>query len=119
MDQKQVKDNPLSTQPIKKLIWIYAVPGIVSQIINSAHNIVDQIFLGWGVGELGIAATNIAFPLTSVITGLSALIGMGAVANFSILCGKGDRERAADFMGNAISLMVLLSAVIAVTVSVF
>lgn len=119
MEQKAFMENPLSTQPVKKLIWVYAIPGIISQLINSAHNIVDQVFLGWGVGDLGIAATNIAFPITALITGLSALIGMGAVANFSILSGKDEKEHAANFLGNAITLMLLFGTILAICASLF
>lgn len=113
-------ENPLATKPIKNLIWIYAIPGIISQLVNSAHNIVDQIFLGWSAaGDLGIAATNIVFPLSSIITALSALIGMGAVSKFSILLGKNEKDDAADLLGNAITLMVLIGVVIAACASAF
>ena len=75
-------ENPLSVQPVRKLIWKYALPGIVSQLVNSAHNIVDQIFIGWGINDLGIAATNVTFPFTTLMTAISALVGMGAAALF-------------------------------------
>ena len=55
-------ENPLSVQPVRKLIWKYALPGIVSQLVNSAHNIVDQIFIGWGINDLGIAAMPNPIP---------------------------------------------------------
>ena len=58
--------NPLGTQPIGKLLKKFAVPSIISMIVMSLYNIVDQIFIGQTVGELGNAATNVAFPLTTL-----------------------------------------------------
>ncbi|MBR5230592.1 MAG: MATE family efflux transporter [Firmicutes bacterium] len=119
MITKNHTENPLGTLPVKKLIWKYSLPGIASQLINSAHNIVDQIFIGWGVNDLGIAATNVVFPFTIVMTAISALIGMGASASFSILLGKKNPEKAADYLGNAIVMMAASSIVIAVAASLF
>lgn len=113
------KENPLGTQPINKLIWKFAIPGIISQLVNSAHNIVDQMFLGWGVNELAIGATNVAFPFTSIMTAISALIGMGAASHFSIFLGKKQPKDAAHYMGNAIALMSTVGIIIAVAASVF
>ncbi len=112
-------DNPLSTQPIRKLIWKYALPGIVSQLVNSAHNIVDQIFIGWGINDLGIAATNVTFPFTTIMTAVSALVGMGAAARFSILLGEQRPKDAAQFLGNAITLMTLSGFVLTLISSIF
>ncbi len=118
--QNSLTENPLAVKPVKSLIWIYAIPGIISQLVNSVHNIVDQVFLGWSnAGDLGIAATNIVFPLSAIITALSALVGMGAVSRFSILLGKNEKDDAADLLGNAIALLILTGAAIAVCASVF
>ena len=119
MNTKEITENPLGTQPIKSLIWKFAVPGIVTQLVNSLHNIVDQVFLGWGIGDLGVAATSIVFPITTIITALSALIGLGAAARFSILLGKKQMNEAADVLGNAIALMVLFGTTLLVVTSVF
>ncbi len=119
MQTNTATNNPLGTLPVKNLIWKFAIPGIISQLVNSFHNIVDQMFIGWSIGDLGIAATNIVFPLTSIITALSALIGMGAASRFSIYLGKNDKEQASDVFGNAITLMVFFGVLISLITSVF
>lgn len=111
--------NPLGTEKVGTLILKFAIPGIITQLINSAHNIIDQIFIGQGFGELGIAATNIAFPLTSIIVALSALIGMGAASKFSILLGKNNQEEASCVLGTALFLLVLLGGLITICASFF
>lgn len=111
--------NPLGTQPIGRLIWRFAIPGIITQLVSSMHNIADQVFIGQGIGDLGVAATNIVFPVATVITATSALIGLGASARFSILIGKNEPENAANILGNALSLMLLLGVLLSASSSVF
>lgn len=119
MTEKMTMENPLGTQPVDKLIWKFAIPGIISQLVNSVHNIVDQVFLGWGVNDLAIGATNVVFPFTTIMTAVSALIGMGASAHFSILLGKKQTEEAANYLGNAITMMTSISILIAVVSFLF
>ena len=114
-----MKGNVLGTAPISKLIWKFALPGILTQVVSSAHNIVDQIFIGQKFGEMGIAATNISFPLASAVTAVSALVGVGAAANFSILLGKGEKENAAKMLETGLFLLLLFGALITVVSSLF
>ena len=46
----------------RRLVMKYAVPSVISLLVNALYNIVDQIFIGQGVGYLGNAATNVIFP---------------------------------------------------------
>ena len=119
MEKEPQFENPLGTQPINRLIWKFAIPGIITQLVNALHNIVDQVFIGWGIGDFGVASTSILFPITSIITALSALIGLGAVSRFSILLGKKQYQEASDIFGNAISLLLLFGSVITIGTSVF
>ena len=59
-------ENPLGTVPVGSLIAKFAIPAIISMLVSALYNIVDQIFIGQGVGMLGNAATNIAFPVTII-----------------------------------------------------
>ena len=56
--------NPLAVERIGRLIAKFAIPAIISMLVSSLYNIVDQIFIGRGVGLLGNAATNVAFPVS-------------------------------------------------------
>lgn len=62
----KVKQNPLGSAPLGKLLVKFAVPSIISMLVSALYNIVDQIFIGQGVGMYGNAATNVAFPLTTL-----------------------------------------------------
>ena len=78
MTQIVTKDNPLGTEKIGKLMVRFAVPSIISLVVNSLYNMVDQIFIGQKVGYLGNAATNVILPLTTFMMALSVMIGDGA-----------------------------------------
>ena len=110
---KQIGPSPLGTAPIKGLIWRFAIPGVISQLVTAVYNIVDQIYVGWGIGELGIAATTVVFPMASIIMALSLLFGSGAAANFSLLMGAKKEDEARKTIGNALMLMVLCGVIIA------
>lgn len=72
--------NPLATEPVGKLIGKFAIPAVISMLVNALYNIVDQIFIGQGVGMLGNAATNIAFPITIIATAIALLLGIGGAS---------------------------------------
>lgn len=110
------KENPLAVQKISQLILKYSVPAIIAGLLSAGYNMVDQIFLGRGVGELGIAATNVAFPLSTICTALAMLFGVGGAANISLTLGKGEKEKAREISGNA-AWLLLISGVIVMAIS--
>ena len=71
------KVNPLGTEPVGRLLRKFAIPSIISMLVTSLYNIVDQFFIGRTVGELGNAATNIAFPLTTMCLAAMLALGIG------------------------------------------
>ena len=81
------QDNPLGYEKESKLLVGFAIPCIISMLVTALYNIVDQIFIGQGVGMLGNAATNIAFPLSTSCTAISLLLGIGSATNFSYPSG--------------------------------
>lgn len=108
---KQNTINPLATERIGKLLPQYAIPSIISLLIGSLYNIVDQIFVGNGVGYLGNCATSIIFPLTVIGLAFALLIGDGAAAHLSLCQG---RNRTEDFhlcLGNGLLLGTILSII--------
>ena len=77
MQNMEDQHNPLGFEKESKLLVNFAIPCIISMLVTALYNIVDQIFIGQGVGMLGNAATNIAFPLSTTCTAISLLIGIG------------------------------------------
>ncbi len=111
--------NPLAVEQVEKLIPKFAIPAIISMLVSSLYNIVDQIFIGQGVGLLGNAATNIAFPITIVCTATALLLGIGSASNFNLSAGAGQQDRANSFAGNGLTLLVIGGLLIAAIVLMF
>lgn len=88
-------ENPLGTAPIGSLIAKFAIPAIISMLVSALYNIVDQIFIGQGVGMLGNAATNIAFPVTIISTAAALLLGIGSASNYNLEMGAGNEKKPA------------------------
>lgn len=100
-----MNENPLGYERISKLLRGFAIPSITATLVSSLYNIVDQIFIGHGVGYLGNAATNVSYPLSTICLAISLLLGIGGASRFSICLGKKQPEKAAHIAGNGIFLM--------------
>lgn len=94
-------------ESIGKLMVKFSLPAIASMVVNSIYNIVDQIFIGQGVGMYGNAATNLTFPLVTIAMAIGTLIADGCVAYFSLKLGQKNYDEAARTMGNGITISLL------------
>ena len=111
--------NPLGSAPVGNLIAKFAIPAIISMLVNALYNIVDQIFIGQGVGMLGNAATNIAFPVTTVSTAAALLLGIGSASNYNLEMGAGNEEKASRIAGTGLSMLVIVGISIAAIMLIF
>lgn len=111
--------NPLGYEKIPKLLKQFAIPSIIAMLVSSLYNIVDQIFIGHGVGYLGNAATNVAYPLTTICLAIALLIGIGSASRYSIYLGQKEEEKAAKVVGNGVCMMFTFGIVYAVIIEVF
>lgn len=109
-----MKKLDLGKEKINKLLLAFSIPCVVSMLINSIYNIVDQIFIGQGVGTLGNAATNVIFPLVIVFNAFAGLIGNGAAANLSLKLGEGNMEEASMSVGMSIVCTIIISILLGI-----
>ena len=113
------EENILGHEKIGKLIKKFSIPCIISLLVNSLYNIVDQIFIGWGVGYLGNGATNVVFPLTMICLAFALMFGDGASAYLSLKLGEKKKDEAAKGVGNGITLSICVSIFLCVIILVF
>lgn len=111
--------NPLGYAPIPRLMLRFAVPSIIAMLVGSLYNIVDQFFIGRAVGTLGNAATNVAFPLTTSCLSLALMFGIGGASCFNLALGKGEKEEAPFFMGNALVMLAVCGTALCVIAQAF
>ncbi len=119
--EKAISENksPFSTEPIGRLIAKFAIPCVISLLVNSLYNIVDQIFIGWGVGYLGNGATNVVFPITIIALALSLMIGDGGAAYLSLKLGEGNLSSAKKGVGNAVTMVTIVSILLTIIFLIF
>lgn len=95
------------------------MPSIISMLVIALYNLVDQFFIGQTVGKLGNAATNVAFPLSTLIIAITLAFGIGGASGFNLNMGAGHKEKAMDFVGNAITMLLSLGAFVAIFAEIF
>nr|WP_288975574.1 MATE family efflux transporter [uncultured Blautia sp.] len=98
------ENNIMGTAPIPKLLAKFAIPSVISMLVNSIYNLVDQIFIGQGVGYLGNAATNVVFPFVTIAMAVSLMISVGTAANVGLNLGGKDQDCANLTLGNGLTL---------------
>lgn len=107
----EVEENILGKEKIGKLMRKFSIPCIISMLVNSLYNIVDQIFIGWGVGYLGNGATNIVFPLNMICLAFALMIGDGTSAYLSLKLGEKKKDEAKRGVANGIVTSIIISVV--------
>ncbi len=98
------KTKELETKSIGKLLWVYALPAVISQIIASVYSIADRIFLGQCVDALAIAGLAITMPIMNIIHAFGSLVGVGSSSRMSIVLGRKDMRWAEKILGNSMLL---------------
>lgn len=111
--------NELGVAPVGALLRKFAIPSIIAMIVGALYNIVDQLFIGNSIGELGNAATNIVFPLTTVCTAIALLLGVGGASAFNLSMGEGKKDKALFYIGNSVSLLIVFGIALMVITLIF
>lgn len=115
------KNSPLilGTEPIGKLLTKYAIPAIIAMTASSLYNMADSIFIGHGVGALGIAGLALTFPLMNLAAAFGSLVGVGASTLVSVKLGQKDYEGANNVLGNVFMLNLIMGIAFSIVFLVF
>lgn len=114
-----MKQLDLGKEKIGKLLKAFAIPCIISLVVNALYNMVDQIFIGWGVGYLGNGATNVIFPITVLCLAFSLMFGDGTSAYLSLKLGEKNKKDAQKGVSNGVIASVIISVILGVLVFAF
>lgn len=115
------RQKRLGEEKISKLLLSFSLPAIIGMVVNTLYNVVDRIFIGNipGVGSLAITGVGITLPIMTMVLAFGLLIGVGTSARISISLGKGDKETSEKLLGNAVSLIIIISIGITVLGLIF
>ncbi|MGG7162484.1 MATE family efflux transporter [Clostridium ihumii] len=111
----------LGEEKIYKLLLEFSIPAIVGMIVNTLYNIVDRMYIGHikGIGNLALSGVGVAMPIVTVVSAFSMMVGIGTSYKISIKLGENDKESAENHLGNAVTLLLLLSFLASVVGLVF
>lgn len=111
---KPDKVTRMGTASIARLIVEFAIPSILGMLVNGAYNVIDSIFLGQAMGEIGLATATVAMPIMTVFMAISMLVGNGGNALAALRMGEGKRGEAERSLGNTVTLSIILAVIVAV-----
>lgn len=70
----------------------YVLPSMAAFAFSGLYSIVDGYFVGNNVGDAGLAAINIAYPMIALVNAVGTGIGIGGAVFVSLTRGEGDAE---------------------------
>ena len=112
------KVTRMGTESIPRLITEFAIPSILGMLVNGAYNVIDSIFLGQAMGEIGLSTATVAMPVMTVFMAIAMLVGNGGNALAALRMGEGKPEEAERSLGNTVTLSLIASVVVAIVMFV-
>ncbi|MBP1890241.1 putative MATE family efflux protein [Clostridium moniliforme] len=110
------KQKRLGEEKITKLLLTFSIPAIVGMMVNTLYNIIDRMYIGHipGSGQLAITGVGITMPIMTIILAFGMLVGIGTAARVSIKLGQHDKKSAEKHLGNAFTLIIIISLIITI-----
>lgn len=115
----ETNSQNLGAEKISKLLLAFSVPSVISLVLNALYNMVDQIFIGNGVGYLGNGATNVIFPLTQFAIAVGLLIGDGTASYVNLKLGSKSEEEAEKGLAAGLTALVVSGVFLSVALTIF
>lgn len=117
--KERVGSDAMGTEKIPTLILRFAIPAILTMLVNALYNFTDKIFVGQGVGAVGMAATTVSMPAMNIMVAIATLVGTGGNALLAIKLGEGKKDEAEGILGNSVVLVSLLAVIFTVLGEIF
>ncbi|NLO20448.1 MAG: MATE family efflux transporter [Syntrophomonadaceae bacterium] len=112
MDERAIQ---LGERKISQLLWQFSLPAIIGMLANSSYMIINRLFIGNVVGADAISGLSVTMPISLIMTAFGMLIGIGAGAMISIRLGQNRAKEAEHILGNALSLLLIISVLVSGT----
>lgn len=112
MSESINQSTRLGNEPIKKLLLEFSIPAIIGMLVNALYNIVDRIFIGYGVGQLAIGGVFVGLPLGTIVLAFGMLIGVGGNTLVSIRLGQHKKEEAENILIHSFMMLLVVGVVL-------
>lgn len=103
---ENIQENKMGTMKVPRLLFVMAVPMMVSMLVQALYNVVDSVFVSM-LSENALTAVSLAFPVQNLMIGVATGTGVGVNALLSRHLGEGDRPSAERVAENGVFLAVL------------
>lgn len=107
------RQEELGNAPVGRLLIKFSIPAIIGMVVATLYNIVDRIYIG-KLGTMAMAGIGLNLPIMTILMAFGMLIGIGAAALISIRLGQQRKDEAEHILGNAVSLLVIIMAILMV-----
>ena len=97
----------------------YVIPSVLSFALSGVYAIVDGFFVGNTMGDIGLSAINVAYPITAVILAVGTGIGMGGAVQYSISSAQNKPKKAMNFVNGTLWLLIVSSIIITLSAGLF
>lgn len=92
----------------------YVIPSVLSFALSGVYAIVDGFFVGHSIGDAGLSAINIAYPVSAFLQAAGTGIGMGGAVYYSISRAEKKEKRSKEFLSATLWLLILMSVLLTV-----
>lgn len=99
-----------------RIFFQYVIPSVLSFALSGVYAIVDGFFIGNSIGDLGLSAINIAYPIVAAIQALGTGIGMGGAIYYSIYRAEKKEEQAKEFIAGTLWVLIISSVFLTISV---
>ncbi len=100
----------------KRTFFQFVIPSIIAFALSGVYAIVDGYFVGNTIGDAGLSAINIAYPIVAVLQALGTGIGMGGAVYYSINKAEGKEERAKEYIATSWWMLIFVSVVVTIVI---
>ena len=102
-----------------KIFFQYVIPSILAFALSGIYSIVDGFFVGNQVGDAGLSAINVAYPIVALIQAAGTGIGMVGAVCYSIHKAENREKRAREYTAGAIWMLFLFSILLTILTYLF
>ncbi len=105
-------EKDLSKGSVGKQLWAFALPFILSNLIQSLYSMADMVIVGRYSGPVSMSGVNIGGQITLLITNLVIGLCAGGTALIAQYMGSGDRKALKETVGTLMTTLLLLGIVL-------
>ncbi len=105
--------------PLFKTLLVFAIPIVLTNLVQQLYTLVDLIIIGQFVGSTGTVGVSTGGELTDLMTPIANAFSAAGQIYIAQLVGAKNSEKLRDTMGTLIGFMMLVSIIVAIGAVVF